>query len=263
MISTNSVYLLLRHFSSLALCMTLLLISGCQSEPEVSIRELTIITANAPRLAGWYADNLNFTADEFHEKLTHESLIIHLNEESKAISEDSLKKIFQVDLVPGFFKFGFCTSHFAELQEHFQEHHVPFEGTPYFDPKLKRQTFIVKDPDGNRLQFFNDDEAPDLKPYFFSLIVESIGESEKWYQVKMPIEDTYNLDEPSKNTYSRLLQGNGLVLELIQGPDHAVKSKIDYSHVIGFHHVEIEGVLGSFKADREGNEVLQSPTMEY
>lgn len=52
----------------------------------------------------------------------------------------------------GFFKSGFSVNDFDRLEELLQEHQI--EGNVVRDPSTQKRMVIIRDPDGNRIQFF-------------------------------------------------------------------------------------------------------------
>ncbi len=54
----------------------------------------------------------------------------------------------------GFFKFGFSTTHFDWWIEHLEQQSANFHGRVVPDPHTGKRMVIVKDPDGNRIQIF-------------------------------------------------------------------------------------------------------------
>ncbi len=56
----------------------------------------------------------------------------------------------------GWFKYGFAVPDFDEWMEHLKAQEVTFYGEVVTDPNLDKRMIIVLDPEGNRLQFFEE-----------------------------------------------------------------------------------------------------------
>lgn len=54
----------------------------------------------------------------------------------------------------GFFKFGLQVAQFDDWMTHLEKAGVTFHGRVVNDPVSGKRTVLIKDPDGNRIQFF-------------------------------------------------------------------------------------------------------------
>lgn len=239
----------------LFLCVAVLL-TGCGEKSGFEVKKLTIITKNAEQLAKWYEKNLDFDRSLENDLLYHKNLTILLEENDKAKHRDSTKVAYNLDRLPGFFKIGFLTNQFDNLVESLRENEVKFVGGVVTDKIQDRRMLVIKDPDGNRIQLFEDRGPHKLKPYLVSLIAEHIGEQEKWYQMKLPVATTHNLDVPDQEIYIRVLEGSGFLIELIETTDRPVKSELDQAQITGFYEIIVDGAKSAFETDHEGNRII-------
>ncbi len=58
--------------------------------------------------------------------------------------------------VQGFFNFGFKVKEFDEWISHLEESNTLFQGEVVADPVSNKRMVIVLDPDGNRIQLFEE-----------------------------------------------------------------------------------------------------------
>ncbi|NNE26468.1 MAG: VOC family protein [Saprospiraceae bacterium] len=58
------------------------------------------------------------------------------------------------NLEPGFFKVGFMVHNIDSLMNHFDQAGIDIKGNIVTDPISLNRMIVIKDPDGNRLQFF-------------------------------------------------------------------------------------------------------------
>lgn len=231
----------------------LVALSSCKAKNQFEILELNLITKQPEVLAKWYEKHLDFQVSNDFELLYHDNLTITLEERKKARHRDSLKEAYNVQRLPGLYKFGFITNQFDNLVASLKNSGAQLVGSVVQDNNLNRRTVIVKDPDGNRIQLFEDFGQDKLKPYFLALTVEDIGLQEKWYQMKLPLTEVYNLDLKDQSIFIRLLEGENLAVELIQLDQHKVKESLDPSRLIGYHSLKMKGLREPFETDAEGN----------
>ncbi|MEQ8472659.1 MAG: VOC family protein [Marinoscillum sp.] len=233
-----------------------LMLSGCNKPQQFEVQELTIVTRDAKALAGWYEKNLGFEPSKDLDLLYHENLTIILDENEDARHLDTVKKHLNIKEIPGIFKFGFVTNQFDDLVKSLKNNGVNFHGSVMYDSILDQRMLVVKDPEGNRIQLFETNEPHKLKPHFIALIVETIGEQEKWYQVKLPIEETHAKDIADQEIYIRLLQGENIIVELIQLENRPVRKELEYSDLMGFYQIKVKGAKVPFESDHEGNKIV-------
>ena len=231
------------------------LLLACDPQPGFDITRIHIVTSDVEELSGWYQKNFGFKVVE-EDHLTYKGLNLYLEENSKAVHRDTLKGLHNVNNVPGFYKLGFLTNQFDNLVEQLKGNGVQFVGSVVYDERLEKRMLVIKDPDGNRLQLFEDNGKHKLKPYLISIIVEGIGEQEKWYQMKLPVLETINLDLPEGTAYIRVLRGKDFLIELIKVDDTLIRSQLDYDQIFGFHTIEIAGANATLEGDHEQNNLI-------
>lgn len=238
------------------LLLSILLVSGCDRPQKFEFYELTIITRDAQAMSRWYEEHLGFIPSKDAGLLYHDNLTILLKENKNALHRDTLRQNHNLLRLPGIFKFGFRTNQFDGMIDALQSKNVDFNGSVVYDSTLNTRMAIIKDPDGNNIQLFESHDQHKLKPYFVALIVETIGEQEKWYQVKLPIDETHKRDLEQDSIFIRMLKGEDLVVELIQLEKRSVKAELDYSEIMGFNTIKVRGAKMPFETDHEGNKIV-------
>ncbi|WP_421875926.1 VOC family protein [Marinoscillum sp.] len=236
------------------------LLFSCEPSEKFSIDELTIVTKDAKIMSDWYAASFGFMDSKDYSLLYHDNLTIKLVENPEAKRRDSLKKDYNIRFVPGIHKFGFATNQFDELIDHLKSNGARFHGSVVKDSILNTRMIIVKDPDNNNIQIFESAQPDRLKPNFFCLITENVGEQEKWYQVNFPIEQSHRLDQPENDVYIRLLTGQQVAIELLQVDHTNIMDELDYPNITGFYSMEVKGANVSFEYDHDGNKIFTPPT---
>lgn len=232
----------------------LLIVFACSTEKELQIEQVQIVTKNPEVLAEWYTSNFGF--ESIKNELVYDGFKIQLKKNEEAADTEILKEAFQVEQIPGFYKLGFVTNRFDELVTTLKEKGVKFASDVVYNEHLKRKYFLLKDPDGNILQIFEGSGEYGFKPFYIGVIVESIGEQEKWYQMKFPIIKTHNLDLPQQNVFVRLLEGDHFFIELINTSSKLTKKTMDKHERLGITSIKISGANARFEKDHEGNLIV-------
>ena len=111
----------------------------------------------------WYTEALNFkTVTEFRNEdrgiaianLKLGSTRLELIEIANSLSPDSLKT--KPDPVQGLFKFGLTVSAFDTWLEHLSSFVPDIKTQVVKDPLNGKRMVVIRDPDGNRIQIFED-----------------------------------------------------------------------------------------------------------
>ncbi|MEQ8583621.1 MAG: VOC family protein [Marinoscillum sp.] len=230
------------------LIITILFISlfSCGETQEIQFRSMVIHTLQPEVLHEWYTQHLGFEPIQ-KQSLYRDDFTIHFKSPEELLPDAP-------DYRHGFFKVGFQTDEFDDLFESLQQGKVEFVGDIFRDHNLSRRSFVVKDPDGNRLQFFENKSQSGLQPYFLALLTPSIGEAEKWYQMRFPVMRTHNLDLREKKIYIRLLEGEDFAIEIIENNDRVSPRTLGP----GFHQLEVGGIGTPFEEDKDGNSIISN-----
>ncbi|MDY8138234.1 VOC family protein [Aquimarina sp. 2201CG5-10] len=114
----------------------------------------------------WYEDKLGFKVrnkTEVEERglkqanLQRADAIIELIQLKSSLSpKDILKEKPRGTFINGYFKFGFAVSDFDQWIKHLSESKAEFHGSVVKDPVSGKKMIIIKDPDGNRIQLFEN-----------------------------------------------------------------------------------------------------------
>jgi hypothetical protein len=123
-----------------------------------------ITVTNIDSSMNWYINTLNLRLrnridnDEKGFKqaiLINSESMIELVELKMGISIDTLlSKYPKATQSLGFYKFGFTVSNIDKLYKELASKNVTFYGKLVTDPIDNKRTFLITDPDGNLLQFF-------------------------------------------------------------------------------------------------------------
>lgn len=235
------------------LLLILILAGSCERKPRFRIEEISIVAQEPEKIALWYVTNFGFQDLKNHQEVIYQDFRIIFRKNENAIHSERLKEAFHLQELPGFNKFGFLTNYFDDMVARLKKNNVTIVGKVMKDENIGRRTLVVKDPEGNLVQIFEDNGSERLKPYFISVVAASIGELEKWYQVKMPIEKSYNMDLPDQKIYMRILAGENILIELINTSERPVKTGINRENILGFESVKVSGLSAQFEHDPEGN----------
>ena len=113
----------------------------------------------------WYIDNLGFEEvstsgmpDRFSiVNMSNGQAALELIELASAVSAADVIPDYNTKLrVHGFFKSGFQVSDLDAWVSFLQDRKVAFHGDVVEDPVTKKRMVIILDPDGNRIQLFED-----------------------------------------------------------------------------------------------------------
>ncbi|MDT0606015.1 VOC family protein [Croceitalea rosinachiae] len=132
------------------------------SDPEAYFSAL--IVENIENSITWYTNNIGFeilNKKEYPEagfkqaNLKRGNVLIELIELNSAISpKDAIANYNSKTRITGFFKIGFLISDFDKWISHLTTQRVEFHGTIVNQQESHKRMAIIKDPDGNRIQFF-------------------------------------------------------------------------------------------------------------
>ncbi|NNK11095.1 MAG: VOC family protein [Flavobacteriaceae bacterium] len=134
--------------------------------PEIEAHFFALIVKDMDASISWYSENLGFEIINLNEypkagfkqaNLKRGNNRIELIELKSALSPDTAIPDYdgKTRLI-GFFKMGFSVSNFDVFIEHLNENKVKFHGTIVVNEETKKRMVIVKDPDENRIQLFEN-----------------------------------------------------------------------------------------------------------
>src|SRR5690606_33166418 len=115
---------------------------------------------------------------------------------------------------------------YDSLEMYFQRYEQKFHVPTYFDENLGMRTMIVKDPDGNQVQFFDkpdDGTGFKLDPMFFSINSSDYITTYNWYTEKMGFV-AMEVRDDSKSAYQTYLKKDGIILELVHLPYESIET---------------------------------------
>ena len=138
----------------------------CYSQGKINPPEMTfssILVENIENSIDWYTNvfgcektqDPTITESFSQANLDCNSFRLELIQVQNALTKDSLKVSFpNNNFMNGFFKIGFVTERFDDWLEKMKAQDVAFHGRVVNDPISGRRMFVILDPDGNRIQFF-------------------------------------------------------------------------------------------------------------
>lgn len=186
---------------------------GCapgHDEP-LQINGFHLSSQNPEALAVWYTKNLGFSSSNSRGSLLLSSELSQIDITRGALpADDSVGQ-----RLAGFFKIGFKTNDLDGLYTRLRENGSEFRGDIFYDSNLKMRSLVSLDSDGNRVQFFEDEQVSGLKPYFLSIMALNFEETKAWCESKFGFVEAYNLDLPEHGISIRLMQKDSVLLELI------------------------------------------------
>lgn len=123
-----------------------------------------IIVSNMDTSLAWYTSNMGFEVVLENENedygfrqvnLRRGDLLIELLQINSALAPaDVIDGYTSKTKLTGFFKFGVQVENFDGWLSHLEKSKVNFHGSVVNDPVTGQRMVIVRDPDGNRIQFF-------------------------------------------------------------------------------------------------------------
>ena len=194
------------------LAFTVLACNQISDLPPLKIEAFTLVAHQPDSLARWYEHYLNLTTSTGNETMISGSNKSQIAIEQAAPTKDTATSQTRK---PGFFKIGFATNRLEPLYEQLAADGNAFRGDIFYDQNLQTHSFIALDPEGNRVQFFQDSTVSEITPYFFSFIANEFDKTLAWCQSEMGFEETVNLDLPERGLSIRLLKKDQTLLELI------------------------------------------------
>lgn len=150
----------MRHFISF-----ILIILGINGFSQ-SVRPYfsAIIVEDIEVSKAWYIEKFGFsTLSEISNEAQgfkqvnlslEDDLLIELLEIDAASNLNNSTETTQ--FAQGYFKIGFLIKNFDQMVENLKLNNVVFHGNIVRDEKLQKRMVIIKDPDGNRIQLFED-----------------------------------------------------------------------------------------------------------
>lgn len=143
----------------------IILSNPIKSQPnEVFPFSVSIIIKDIDTAVDWYTKNLGLRIRNVNENKERNSKIVNLENgnlllelikiNSAVDKNEVLEKYPAGSRFAGFMKTGFVTEKFDEWHEFLENQKVKFRGTIVTDSHSNKRTFLIEDPEGNVLQFF-------------------------------------------------------------------------------------------------------------
>ena len=132
--------------------------------PAIEAHFTAIIVSDIDKSIEWYKNGLGFEVlNRFDSEkrgfsqanLKTGNTILELIELKSSVRiEEIYPNYTKKTRLVGLFKTGFLVSKFDKWLQHFKKLKLQFHGNVVKDKKTNKRMFILKDPDGNRIQFF-------------------------------------------------------------------------------------------------------------
>ena len=132
------------------------------NEPSGSFFALSVKDLNAT--AAWYKQKLGFkeikqgAAPDGKSRaiiLDRDGVVLELIHHKQAVNGSTLMKGYKTYLVYGIFKIGFVVQDADHTMQRLKANGVPIANGPYTDEGMHMRTFMVRDNEGNYIQFFS------------------------------------------------------------------------------------------------------------
>lgn len=198
------------------------------SDKASGINKITIQVNDIKAQSGWYESVFNFLKkpgkDENKTILKKDDFILELVRQKKVVARRNLQLPDQMMFLSGFNKFGFVINHLDKLFGRIKQRNIETAGDIFLDKNLEFRTFIVKDPEGNMVQFFEplglfkeyQVKDNEWKPAFLMIMTDSHQRTIDWYKDKLQFEEIGNLDNPARAIFHRTLFNGSILLELAE-----------------------------------------------
>ena len=154
----------MKHLYLLLLWLSTFYVGSAQSLSVPQAYFSALIVENMDSSLNWYTNILQFEVVnqlDLKERglrqanLSNGETWIELIELSSSIGKKELEESFSPNLrLQGFFKFGFIVEDFDQWKDHFLAYQLIEKSSIVKDPNTEKRMLIIKDPDGNRIQFF-------------------------------------------------------------------------------------------------------------
>ncbi len=133
---------------------------------ELQMTFFSVVVSDIEKSLKWYSDNFNFEVTDSVNmtdrgiriaNLKRGSLRFEMIESSNSI--DPLEKTptnSKKRIVQGYFKLGFSVNPFDSFIDELKQKGVSISGDVVTDPQTGKNMVVITDPDGNRIQLFEN-----------------------------------------------------------------------------------------------------------
>ncbi|MGL1885984.1 MAG: VOC family protein, partial [Reichenbachiella sp.] len=195
-----------KHISVLLTFLVAILLFQSKSYAQHSINELrftsaTLVVKDLKASAAWYRKFLKFKIEEYKPnqkvKMRNDEFVITLQQGNSTLLKSQIQFKEGKKYINGIDKIGFDTNRFDSLYMYFERYEQPITLDSTEQKNIAKRTFIVKDPDGNNVQFFDGtikSEQFAISPSFFSIQSSDYINTMKWYKEEMGFQEIKMLD---------------------------------------------------------------------
>jgi len=231
---------------------------GCKEKVETPQKDIfrpnliALFVEDIDSSLNWYKEKLNFEVERAIEEYPDYGLKIaflesngfHLEiiEKTNSFKQSEINRS-EDRYVGGVFKIGFKTNGLENLHNDLKElEDVEFVTDIGVLPENKipipwpTKYFLIKDPDGNFIQFFDSGNSKQISPWLIMLTVDNLESSISWYSKTLGFKHHKTMGK--KGNQRAILERNNYVLELFE-PNYVIKANqiSTDSTVLGFKKI--------------------------
>lgn len=193
----------------------------------LALNKITLRTADVKLMSEWYQSTFQFKKKKLAKDraiLEKNGFSLELIQEKNVVPENKLALPDGMRELARFSKFGFIVNNLDKLFEQMKLKKIESVGGVFSDDRLKFRTFLVKDLEGNLVQFFearglfdkfkiNENE---WKPAFLMILTDDAQRTINWYKENLNFEEVANVDSPARKIIHRVLFNGAVMLELAE-----------------------------------------------
>lgn len=224
----------------------------------------------------WYTEKLGFEIEkEIAEYPDYKMKIAFLklgNFHLEMIEKEGAVEVSKVIKEPetyltGFLKLGFKVKNIESLYNKLSSFkdvqiEVDVQELPTYDIELDwpSKYFLIKDPDGNLVQFFNKGASNTISPWLNMIVVNDLDKISEWYTNNLGFTNHLTLGSKETRRVS-ILEKNGYVLEVFEPKDRVLPSELtENTEVLGIKKIafgvtQIDSISNKLSAE-EGVEIV-------
>lgn len=211
----------------LLICLQIFNAQAQSKNSPSSLNKISLRTADVKLMSEWYQSSFQFKKKKSAEGrmiLEKNGFSLELIQEKNVVPENKLTLPDGMRELARFSKFGFVVNNLDELFEQMKLKKIESVGGVFFDDRLKFRTFLVKDLEGNLVQFFEPRgflekfklKGDEWKAAFLMIITDDAQRTINWYKENLNFEEVANVDNPTRKIIHRTLFNGAVLLELAE-----------------------------------------------
>ncbi|MEO9804456.1 MAG: VOC family protein [Reichenbachiella sp.] len=226
-----------------------------------------IVARDVKLSATWYRKYLDIAIKEYkpqkHVKMCIGDFTLHIKQGNNVLVRSQLRLPKGKKYINGIDKIGFATNKFEEVRDRLSTSGQKVLEEITEDKNLSLRYFLTTDPDGNKVQIFDQPNPIDsviVKPIFFSVLSSDYINTMKWYEENIDFTEIETIDE-SKIHYQNLLHKGAVIFEIIHLPYEALETTEFMPlgrDLAGFSQIVFksgDGKNSTFELDNNANQI--------